>query len=145
VSDLYVIFKVAEAEYMLAASDVALMESFVGATRVPATQKHVVGVVQIRGQVVPVIDLRVRFGLPPREPTIDSRVVVVLHQGRSIGLLVDMAREVIKLTPEQFRPPPEIVSDQSAGMVMSVVQAGPRLVMLIDFGKVIGEEVVHGE
>ena len=142
-SSLYVVFKVAEAEYALAASDVLLMETFQGATRVPGTQRHVIGLVQIRGQVIPVVDLRARFGLPAIATTIDSRVVVVLHEGRSIGLLVDSAREVLKLSPDQFEPPPEVVREQSGGVVSSVVQAGPRLVMLIDFGKVIGEENLH--
>src|SRR3954467_5863760 len=99
------------------------METFNGATRVPGTQRHVVGLVQIRGQVVPVVDLRARFGLPAIATTLDSRVVVVLHEGRSIGLLVDSAREVVKLSPDEFKPPPEVVSEQSGGMVTSVAQA----------------------
>jgi purine-binding chemotaxis protein CheW len=143
VSTLYVVFKVADAEYALAASDVLLMETFTGATRVPGTERHVIGLVQIRGQVVPVVDLRARFGLPPIATTLDSRVVVVSHEGRSVGLLVDSAREVVKLSADQFHPPPDVVSEQSGGVVTSVAQAGPRLVMLIDFGKVIGEENLH--
>ncbi len=142
---LHVLFKVADTEYVLPAADVLHMESFSGATRVPGTLPYVAGVVQIRSRVVPVIDLRARFGLPRIEPTLDSRVVVVQHGERVIGMLVDSAREVLNIQVDQFRPPPEIISEQAAGFVTSVAQAGPRLVMLMDFGKVVGEEVLRDE
>jgi purine-binding chemotaxis protein CheW len=63
-----------------------------------------------------------------------------------VGLLVDSAREVLKLTPEQLQPPPPMVVEQAQGLVRAVAQVGPRLVMLIDFPRVIGEqeEKVHG-
>ena len=80
---LHVLFKVADAEYAIAASDVLHLESYAGATRVPSTAVHVVGLVQIRGRVVPVVDLRSRFGLPPADRTIDSRVVVETPAGTS--------------------------------------------------------------
>lgn len=139
------LFKVAGAEYVLPASDVLQMESFTGATRVPGTPVHVAGLVQIRGRVVPVVDLRVRFGLSTVEPVLDSRVVVVKRGERIVGLLVDSAREVISIPPEAFRPPPEIVAEQASGFVRAVAQVGARLVMLIDCDRVIGEEKLHGK
>lgn len=143
-STLHVLFRVGDAAYVLNASDVLHMETFTGATKVPGSLSYVAGVVRIRSRVIPVIDIRARFGLPEVAPTLDSRVVVVQHGQRAIGILVDSAREVLNIAAEQFRPPPELVGEQSAGFVAAVAQAGPGLVMLIDFGKVIGEEVVHG-
>jgi purine-binding chemotaxis protein CheW len=140
-STLYVLFKVADSEYALPASDVLHMESFSGATRVPGAPAYVVGLVQIRRRVVPVVDLRIRFGSAPREPTLDSRVVVVQSGERAIGLLVDSAREVANIAADQFRPPPELIAEQASGYVTQVAQTGARLLMLIDFRKVIGEEV----
>jgi purine-binding chemotaxis protein CheW len=142
---LHVLFKVADSEYVIAASDVLHMESFTGATRVPGTESHVVGVMQIRQRVVPIIDLRRRFGLPEVPPTIDSRVVVVQSDTRAVGLLVDSAREVLQLTAEAFRPPPEVITQRAQGFVAQLARAGARLVMLIDLRKVIGEEAVSGE
>lgn len=144
-STLHVLFKVADADYALIASDVLQMESFTGATRVPGTQPHVVGLVQIRSRVIPVVDLRVRFGLPAREPTLDSRVMVVQCGARVVGILADSAREVAHIAADAFRPPPEIVVQQAAGYVVSVAQLGERLIMLMDSRKVIGEEVLHGK
>lgn len=143
-STLHVVFKVAGAEYAISASEVMQMESFTGATPVPGAPAHVAGLVQVRGRVVPVVDARARFGLPPVDRTLDSRVVVGRLGSRTVGLLVDSAREVMKLTPEQLQPPPPMVAEQAQGFVKAVAQVGPRLVMLIDFSRVIGEEKVHG-
>jgi purine-binding chemotaxis protein CheW len=142
---LHVMFKVADSDYVVAAADVLHMESFTGATKVPGTESHVVGVMQIRQRVVPIIDLRVRFGLPPVESTLDSRVVVIQAAQRAVGLLVDSAREVVQIAPDAFRAPPDVVTHRAQGFVSSLAQAGARLVMLIDLPKVIGEETLSGE
>ncbi|HEX2568513.1 MAG TPA: chemotaxis protein CheW [Polyangia bacterium] len=138
-SDLHVVFRVGDSEYVLAASDVLQMESYNGAVKVPGTAPYVAGLLQVRGRVVPIVDLRARFGLEPVERTLDTRVVVVQSGERTVGLLVDSAREVLRLSGEQLRPPPEVLAHQGQGFVKSVAQAGERLVMLIDFHKVIGE------
>ena len=139
-SSLHVVFKVAGSEYALPAGDVLQMESYGGATPVPGAKPWVAGIMQVRGRIVPVVDLRARFGLPPAERTLDTRVVVGTHGDRAVALLVDAAREVIKLDEAQLKPPPEIVSREARGMVKAVAQVGSRLVMLLDFAKVIGEE-----
>lgn len=142
---LHVLFRVADSDYVVAAADVLHMESFTGATKVPGTQQHVVGLMQIRQRVVPIIDLRQRFGLAAAAPTIDSRVVVVESEARAIGLLVDSAREVVRIAADAFTAPPDVVVQRAQGFVTSVARAGTRLVMLIDLRKVIGEEALSGE
>ena len=144
-SDLHVLCRIAEGEYVLPAADVLQMESYAGATKVPGAAAEVAGLVQIRGRVVPVLDLRVVFGFPAIEPTINSRVVVMTRGERTIGLLVDSAREVLKIPAGDFQPPPPVVAQQTDGVVKAVAQSGDRLLMLIDFAKVIGEEQAHGE
>jgi purine-binding chemotaxis protein CheW len=143
-SVLHVVFKVADCEYMLPSSTVLLMESFSGATRVPGAQPFVAGVVQIRGKVVPVVDLRIRFGFPAGAAVLDNRIVVGQHGDRVVGLLVDSAREVVKVPPSQLKPAPPILNRQGGGFVKAVAQVGPRVIMVVDFAKVIGEEPLHG-
>jgi purine-binding chemotaxis protein CheW len=144
VTSLYVLFRVGDSEYVLPAAEVIQMESYDGATRVPGTAPYVVGLVQMRGRVVPVIDLRQRFGLPAAEPTLDSRVVVVERAGRVVGLLVDSGREVIHLDEAALEEPPEVLNAHGDGFVRAVGRSGDRLVMLIDFQRVVGEERIHG-
>ncbi len=142
---LHVLFKVGDADYVLPASEVVQMESFTRATPVPGAAPYVAGLVQIRGQVIPVIDLRTRFGLPAIERTLDSRVIVVRNGERTVGLLADSAREVLRIESGAFHPPPEVVGQQAHGFVSEVAQAGQRLVMLVDFAKIIGPDTLQKE
>jgi len=141
---LHVVFKVADCEYMLPADTVLQMESFSGATHVPGAPPFVAGIVQIRGKVVPVVDLRLRFGAVAGAPVLDNRIVVGQHGDRIVGLLVDSAREVVKIAPAQIKPPPPILNLQAGGFIKAVAQVGARLIMVVDFAKVIGEEPLHG-
>jgi len=143
VTALHVVFKVGGSEYAMAAADILQMESFAGATPVPGAAAHVAGIVQVRGKVVPVVDLRLRFGLPHAEPTLDSRLVVGQDGARPVALLVDSAREIVKLAPEQIEAPPSAVAEEAQGFVKGVARVGPRLLLLIDFHRVIGEEQLH--
>ena len=144
-TELHILFRVGETEYVLPVTEVLQMESFSGATRVPGTPLFVAGLVHVRGKVLPVIDLRARFGLAKVEPTMDTRVLVGQSEARTVGLVVDCAREVIHLSAEQFQPPPEVITQQAEGFVRSVAQAGKRIVMLLDLRKVIGQELIYDE
>jgi purine-binding chemotaxis protein CheW len=134
---LFVVFKVGGVDYALPADEVLQMESYSGATPVPGALDFVIGIMQLRGRVVPVVDLRSRFGLPPGERTLESRVVVAEKSGRSVALLADSAREVIRLAPAQHVPPPRMVGD--TGFVRSIVQLEGRTILVLDLEKVIGD------
>ena len=140
VSTLHVVFRVGDAEYLLAASDVLQLESYTGATPVPGAPAFVDGLVHVRGRVVPVLDLRERFRLPRAAPVLGTRIIVAEVRGRRVGLVVDSAREVIHIAPEQLKPPPRVLVERAEGLVQAVAHVGDRLLMLIDFSRVLGEE-----
>lgn len=142
---LHVMFQVGGTDYVVAAADVVQMESFTGATEVPGSPPHVAGLVQLRGQVLPVVDVRARFGLPRGERAGDARIIVIAKQDRRVALLVDRAREVIDLAPDEFRAPPELVAERAAGFVRSIAQRDHRVLMLVDLEKVIGTDPLHAE
>jgi purine-binding chemotaxis protein CheW len=136
---LHIVFSVNGVEYALPVDWVLQMETFTGVTSVPGTPDYVVGVVTVRGRVVPVVDLRLRFGLPAVPMTHDSRIIVTQVATRVVALRVDSAREVIVLDPEQHQPAPELVNERSAGLVRGMHALGARLLLLIDLPKVLGE------
>jgi purine-binding chemotaxis protein CheW len=140
---LHVVFRVGTADYVLPATIVAELDSFNEATAVPGTATHVIGLVHVRGRVVPLIDLRARFGLPAIEHQLDHRVLVIEHDGRRIGLLVDAAREVTKIDPSSFSAPPELVVQRTAGFVKAVAQHGNRLLMLLDCDRIVDQGARH--
>jgi purine-binding chemotaxis protein CheW len=140
-SSLHVTFRVGTAEYAIPASQVLHLESFETATQVPGAPPYVVGLVQVRGRVVPVVDLRKRFGLPPAEHELAHRVVVVQLGARVAGLLVDSAREVMQLDESKFRDAPELIKQQATGFVTGIVTVRDRMFLIVDVSRVIGQEV----
>jgi purine-binding chemotaxis protein CheW len=141
---LHVAFRVGTADYALPASQVLHLESFEKATHVPGAPPFVAGIVHVRGRVVPVVDLRVRFGLPPAPHAIDHRIVVVQLGTRVAGLLVDSAREVLQIEESAFEKPPEVIEEQSSGFVTGIATVAKRMFLLIDVPRIIGEDLNHG-
>lgn len=139
---LHVLFKVGDAEYVVPASAVVQMDSFVSATPVPGAPPYVIGLVQIRGRVIPVVDLRARFGLPPIARDLGARIILVTSRDRLVGLLADSAREVLQIDDAAFEPPPDVVAEQSGGFVSAIAQVGKRVVMRLRFEAVITPEVL---
>lgn len=106
-------------------------------TRLPYAPVPVRGITQLRGRVLPVVDLRLRLGQPEAEVGPRSRIVVVTSRGRSLGLLVDGAREVVKLLPSAMEaPPPEVMSEQS-GFITAVYRREESVVILLDVERVL--------
>ena len=136
---LHVVFVLAGAEYALPFESVLQMESYAGATLVPGAPAYVDGIVTVRGLVVPVLDLRTRFGLPRAEICLDTRIIVSECAGRVVALRVDSAREVLKLDVDRHQPAPSIVSERSSGIVQAVHPLGKRMLLLIDLPKLLGE------
>lgn len=143
-SALYVVLEVGDSAYILPASDVRELETFAGATPVPAAPDFVAGVVHIRGRVVPVVDLRKRFGLPAAERSLETRVVVTEVGDRLVGIVADRARELLRQTTE-IKPPPRVIAEQTYGFVKGIVEVEKRIYLLLDLDRIIGEEQEHGE
>ena len=142
-STLHVTFRVGNADYAISAEQVLHLDSFTEATYVPGAPAFVAGLVQVRGKLVPVVDLRTRFGLGRIERTLDNRVIVVKVGTRVAGLLVDSAREVLRLDEAAFEPPPELLDNQASGFVKAVATQAKRLLLVVDVPRLIGEEALH--
>lgn len=141
---LHVVYRVGDAEYVIPAAEVVQMETWSGATPVPGSAPWVLGVAQMRGALVPVVDLRARFGLPPADEALDHRVVVVRRHDGLVGLKVDRAREVLAVDEDAFEEPPALVQRAGAdagrvggGWVRAVVRVGERVLMDVDFDRVV--------
>ena len=132
----YILFTVAGATYALRSSDVEHMEMIEQITPVPNAPPFVDGVVLSRGQVVPVINLRARFGFPRSERHVRNRLLVVDAGGRRVGLLADEAREFIHLADGSIRPPHEAVGT-SGSYLHGVATLGSRIVLILNVTELI--------
>ncbi len=109
-------------------------------TAVPDAPPFLEGVINLRGKIVPVVDLRKRMKLEGREKTKSSRVLITENDGRLIGLLVDAVSEVLKVTPESVEAPPEMISSIGVQYITGVAKTEGRLIILLDLKRVLSVE-----
>jgi purine-binding chemotaxis protein CheW len=113
-------------------------------TQVPRAPQFVKGVINLRGRIVPVIDLKRKLGLGEVEPTRQSRIVVVKVRDRLMGLLVDGASQVLKVPLSVIEAAPEEVVEIDASYIRGVAKLETRLIILLDLYKVLSIELREG-
>jgi len=111
---------------------------------VPGAPDYVLGIINLRGHVVTVIDTRRRFGLPPAEHTDQTRIVIAESEGRVFGMLVDSVAEVMDLRRSQIDSAPTVGNEEAAPYLQGVAQVDGELVILIDLDRVIAEDGAGG-
>ncbi len=109
-------------------------------TRVPRTPQFVEGVTNLRGRVIPVVDLRKRFGLSAGERSGGTRIVVVEFGEQTIGMVVDGVSEVLRVTADAIEPPSPVVTTLDSDYLRGIVKLDNRLIILLSMDKVLSTE-----
>jgi purine-binding chemotaxis protein CheW len=109
-------------------------------TRMPNAPDFVRGVMNVRSKLIPVIDLRPRFGMEPVEQTDESRIVVVDIGGESIGVMVDAVTEVLKIADDSIESASSVVSTAESSYIQGIANLGERLIILLALDKVLSED-----
>jgi purine-binding chemotaxis protein CheW len=137
----FLTFVCAGEEYGVAILCVQEIKGWEGVTRVPYAPNYLLGVMNLRGVIVPVIDLRTRFGLPPRAPDSSSVVIVVrVHTGhgeKTAGIVVDAVSEVYSVAPENIKPTPDLGASGDRACVHNLASIDEKMVMLLDIDKLV--------
>jgi len=132
-----IVFRLKDEEYGVEVNQVKSIEKLDHITRVPRTPKFVKGVINLRGVVTPIIDLRTRFGLEEAEYTDATRVIIVAVGELEVGLIVDAANDVIDIPVHAIEPPPEVVGGVEAAYLRGVAKLEKRLLILLNLDKVL--------
>lgn len=139
----YVVFKIDDEYYGIDINNVKSIERIQDFTRVPNGPPYVKGVINLRGEVVPVIDLRMRFELTPRELDSNSRIIIVFINDIQIGLLVDSSSEVLEIKTEDVDSPPIVKENISENFINGIGKQNGNLIILIDIEKVVGHKDIE--
>jgi purine-binding chemotaxis protein CheW len=131
VTDTFVLFMLAGTTYGLRTDDILHVEMIEEITPVPNAAPYIEGVVFSRGQVVPVVNLRARFGFPAVAHDLTSRLIVVRASGRVLGFAVDSAREFARLPAERIEPPAETLTGLSGRYLEGIARLGDRIVLVL--------------
>jgi purine-binding chemotaxis protein CheW len=133
----YILFTVAGTTYALPSGEVRHMEMIEEITRVPNAPAFIDGVVFSRGQVVPVVNLRARFGFERAAFDLRSRLIVVQSGARLIGLVADTAREFVSIPPDAIQPPNEALTGMSGRYVEGIASMGDRLILVLSLDRIL--------
>jgi len=135
-------FKIENEEFGLEIQKVQEINRVSEITRVPRTPEFILGVINLRGKVIPVINMRTRFGFNDKPVDRDSRIIVLELQDRVIGILVDSVTEVIRLESGTIEPPPNFATNIGTDYISGVGKLSDRLIVLLDIDKVFTSEQV---
>ena len=108
-------------------------------TKVPRTPQFVEGVINLRGKVIPVIDLRKRFGLEVAAESGDNRIVVVDIGGQDIGAVVDAVTEVLRITRDSIEPAASVITTDDSGYLLGIGKLDDKLIILLDLQQVLSQ------
>lgn len=144
-SDVFqlVSFEIAGEEFGVDILKVQEIIHVVDMTQVPSSPEFVEGVINLRGQIIPVINLRHRFGFPAREKDRQTRIVVVELASKTVGFLVDRVQEVLRVETTVIEPPPELVTNITTQYITGVAKLEGRLLILLDLDAVLSKEEQH--
>ena len=138
----FVVFKLGEELYGVEILQVQTIERMLELTAVPDAPEFVEGVTNLRGEVMPVIALRKRFGLPDAEQTDQTRIITVNILEKQIGMIVDEASEVVKVSKDAIEDPSQIVGGVKDTYLEGVAKLENRLLIILDLRKVFREEEI---
>lgn len=137
-----VTFKLGGEEYAIDILKVQEIIRMVEITSIPSAPEYVEGVINLRGKVIPVINLRKKFGLPVKSVDTQFRIMVV-NVGVKIGIIVDSVSEVLRLPSDTVEPPPPMTTGNGSEYISGVGKFGDRLVILLDIERLLKNEKVN--
>ncbi len=134
-----IVFQLKDEEYAIEVDYIQSIERMQPVTRIPRTFPFVTGVMNLRGVITPIIDLRKRFGIEEKAYDEATRILVISKDQLEIGVIVDGANDVIDIPVEKIEPPPEVIGGVEADYLRGVVKLEKRLFTLLNLEKVIQE------
>ena len=132
-----IVFQIKDKEYAIPVDKVSGIEKLLHITRVPKAVKFVKGVINLRGVITPIIDLRVRFGFEVVEYDESTRIIIVILDDMKVGLIVDSANDVLDMPVESIEPQPEVVGHLASEYISGVAKIEKRLLVLINLEKAL--------
>jgi purine-binding chemotaxis protein CheW len=141
----FVVFKLDGEYYGIDIHYVENIEKVMDITRVPFSKTYVSGVVNLRGNVIPIVDLRPRFGLEKKPHTDESRIIIVNISELKIGMIVDSSSEVLQLDENDIDDAPTIKSNHGEDFVIKIGKNNGRIIMLVDLIRILAAEDIIEE
>lgn len=132
-------FRIGDQEFTVDIMSVREIRGWTPATPLPHAPGYMMGVINLRGAVLPILDLSLRLGLKPAEPTPRHVIIVTQARDKVVGLLVDAVSDILTITDELVQPTPEIASDLERSFARGIIAIEGRMICLIEIGALFAE------
>lgn len=132
-----VVFSIGNESYGVDIESVESIIKMQEITRLPHAPEFVEGVTNLRGTVIPILDLRKRFGLTPEAPTRETRIVIVNMKDTHVGMVVDAVTQVVRVSEESVEPPPHMSVTANSAFIRGIAKMDEMLIILLDLKKVL--------
>ncbi|MDP4093821.1 MAG: chemotaxis protein CheW [Bacillota bacterium] len=133
----FVTFKLEQKEYGIDIQNVSIIEKVLPVTRVPKTPGFIKGVVNLRGEIIPIMDLRMRFNLPEAEPTEETRVIILKVDEFVFGIVVDSVAEVLNLSANTIESTANLGNSSNVEFIQGVGKVDDRIVILLNLERLV--------
>jgi purine-binding chemotaxis protein CheW len=133
----YVVFKLDNEEYGIDILRVKEIKEMMNITRIPKASHFVRGVINLRGEVIPIVDLRKKFNLPSGKDTESTRIVIVTIDDITVGLVIDSSSEVLEMSRDLIEEAPSSVGNIDQGSISGIGKVNNRLIILLDVAKIL--------
>lgn len=140
-----VIFSVNDKEYAIDVNLVLSIERLLPITRVPNVPEYIKGVVNLRGKIVPIMDLRLRLGLEEAKYTDQTRVIIIKQDENEVGLIVDQALEVLDFSEEELEQQPELSGAEKIEFIKGILRKEKRFFILLDVDVILLEKGMNSD
>jgi purine-binding chemotaxis protein CheW len=138
-----IVFQIKEKEYAIPVDLVSGIEKLLHITRVPKTVPFIKGVINLRGVITPIIDLRIRFGFEEVAYNDATRIIIIVIDGMEVGLIVDSANDVLDIPVASIEPQPEVVGHIATEYISGVAKIDKRLLILVDLEKALSLDALQ--
>lgn len=139
-SERFLTFYLGEEAYGVSIAAVKEIIALMKTTRVPKSPPYLRGVMNLRGIIIPVVDMRARFGMPAVEPTMHTAIIIVRIGNDNIGFVVDHVEEVCAATSEQMSEPPTFGTEIDAGYIQKMIRTEKEVIMILDLEHIFSED-----
>ena len=136
-----VTFRLGPEEFGIDIKKVQEINRMIDITKIPNAPRHVEGVVNLRGKIIPIVSLRKRLGLDEAEQDKMTRIMIVEIEGKVLGFIVDAVSEVLRIQDPKIEAPPSITGSNDSAYVGGVINLSDRILILLDLHALFGEDV----
>lgn len=136
----YVVFRLGQERFCVDISNVSAITEFKEITPVPNSPTYIEGIINLRGDIIPVVNLKRRFNIEETKPSDDTRIVNINFNGKDVGFLVDEASQVLRIGSENIEVAPEIIKGKERAYISGIAKIDDRIAIVLDLEQIFNDD-----